>query len=152
MAGIEQVDFGIRQIALERLRTRRDGRGIVSPPDDQNGRLVLAQPRLPRLIRRDIGPVVVQQSGLDLTLAGSRQVRVFVRPGVRVVTFGMRGAEGVTLLGRCKGYEHIQDFRMRFRIGPILRNAAPLGAQALLIDIGILDDKCSEPLRDQCVI
>jgi hypothetical protein len=36
---------------------------------------------------------------------------------------------------------------MRFRINPILRNAAPLGAQALLIDIGILDDKCSQPLR-----
>jgi phosphatidylserine/phosphatidylglycerophosphate/cardiolipin synthase-like enzyme len=33
---------------------------------------------------------------------------------------------------------------MRFRIGPILRNAAPLGAEALLIDIGILDDKCSQ--------
>jgi hypothetical protein len=36
---------------------------------------------------------------------------------------------------------------MRFRIGPILRNAGPLGAQAFLIGIGILDDKRLQPLR-----
>jgi hypothetical protein len=33
MAGVEQMDFGVRQIALERLRTRSDERGIVPPPD-----------------------------------------------------------------------------------------------------------------------
>ena len=32
MAGVEQVDFGIRKIALERLRTGSDERGIVPPP------------------------------------------------------------------------------------------------------------------------
>jgi hypothetical protein len=32
MTGVEQVDFGIRQIALERLRTDSDERGIVPPP------------------------------------------------------------------------------------------------------------------------
>ena len=36
---------------------------------------------------------------------------------------------------------------MCFRIGPVLRNAGPLGAQAFLIDIGILDDKRLQPLR-----
>ncbi len=36
---------------------------------------------------------------------------------------------------------------MRFRIGPILRNGGPLGAQAFLIRIGILDDKRLQPLR-----
>src|SRR5580704_205325 len=36
---------------------------------------------------------------------------------------------------------------MRFRISPIFRNAGPFGAQALLIDIGILNDKCSKPIR-----
>ncbi len=101
MAGVEQMDFGIRQIALERLRAGSDERGIVPPPDHQNRGLVLAQPRLPRRIGRDVCPVVVQQIGLDLALAGSRQVGVLVRPGVRVITFGMRGAEGVTLFGRC---------------------------------------------------
>ena len=36
MAGVEQVDFGIRKIALERLRTGSDERGIVPPPDYQS--------------------------------------------------------------------------------------------------------------------
>ena len=147
MAGVEQVDFAIRQIALERLRTGSDERGIVPPPDHQSRWLVLAQPRLPRRIRSDVCPVVVQQIGLDLALAGSRQVGVLVSPGVRVITFGMRGAEGVTLFGRCERHERIEHFRMRFRIGPILRNAGPLGAQAFLIGIGILDDKRLQPLR-----
>ena len=70
MAGVEQVNFAIRQIALERLRTGSDERGIVPPPDHQNRRLVLAQPRLPRRVRSDVCPVVVQQIGLDLALAG----------------------------------------------------------------------------------
>ena len=35
---------------------------------------------------------------------------------------------------------------MRFRIGPILRNAGPLGTQAFLVGIGILDDKRRHPL------
>src|SRR5580704_17281623 len=36
---------------------------------------------------------------------------------------------------------------MLFRIGPILRNAGPFGAQAFLIRVGILDDKRSKPIR-----
>lgn len=95
--------------------------------------MACARARLPRRIRSDVCPVVVQQIGLDLALAGSRQVGVLVSPGIRVITFGMRGAEGVTLFGRCERHERIEHFRMRFRIGPILRNGGPLGAQAFLI-------------------
>src|SRR5580704_11224819 len=70
-----------------------------------------------------------------------------VGPGIRVITLGMRGAQRVTLFGRRERHERIEHFRVRFRIGPILRNAGPLGAQALLIRIGILDDKRLQPLR-----
>jgi hypothetical protein len=35
---------------------------------------------------------------------------------------------------------------MRFWIGPILRGARPLGAQAFLVDVGVLDDKSLHPL------
>src|ERR1700722_5574749 len=93
MAGIEQVDFGIRQIVLERLSPGGDERGIITTPDHQSWWLAFTQPRLPRRIGRDIGPVVVKQTGLNLALAGVRQMRVLVRPGVRVITFGMRSAE-----------------------------------------------------------
>ena len=59
----------------------------------------------------------------------------------------MRGAERVTLFRRRERHERVEYFSMRFRIGPILRNAGPLGAQAFLIDIGILDDKRPQSLR-----
>src|SRR5262249_6221681 len=36
---------------------------------------------------------------------------------------------------------------MRFRIGPILRDAAPLRAQPFLVGIGILNDESSQALR-----
>ena len=72
---------------------------------------------------------------------------VLVGPGIRVITFGMRGAQRVTLFGRRERHERIEHFRMRFRIGPILRNSGLLGAQAFLIRIGILDDKRLQPLR-----
>jgi hypothetical protein len=36
MSGDEQVDFGIRQIAIERLSPRRNERGIITSPDHQS--------------------------------------------------------------------------------------------------------------------
>ena len=53
----------------------------------------------------------------------------------------------MTLFGRCERHERVEHFGMRFRISPILRNAGPLGAQAFLIRIGILDDERLQPLR-----
>ena len=53
----------------------------------------------------------------------------------------------MTLFGRCERHERVEHFWMGFWIVPVLRNAGPLGVQALLIDISILDDKCSQPFR-----
>ena len=100
MTGVELVDFRIRHVALERFPTGSDERGIVAPPDHQRRRLVLTLPCLPRRVRGDVCPVVVEESGLDFALAGSRQVGVLVRPGVRIITLGTRRAEGVPLFGR----------------------------------------------------
>ena len=100
-----------------------------------------------RGIGSDVCPIVIQRIGLDLVLAGSRQVRVLVSPGVRVITFWMRGAEGVTLFGRCERHERVEHFRVRFRIGPILFNGGPLGAQAFLVSVGVLDDQRLQPPR-----
>ena len=71
MAGLEQMYFSIRQIALVRLCPRGDKRGIVPSPDHQGRRLVLPQPCLPCRIGRDIRPVVVEQICLDLALAAA---------------------------------------------------------------------------------
>ncbi len=48
MASVEQVDCGIRQIELERLRTRGDERGIVPPPRPPKSGACAQQPGLLR--------------------------------------------------------------------------------------------------------
>ena len=50
LAGIEQMDFGVRQIAFKRLSPGSDERGIVPSPHHQGRRLVFTQPCLPRRI------------------------------------------------------------------------------------------------------
>src|SRR5882757_9888811 len=72
MAGVKQVQFGVRQITLVCLRSRSDERGIIPPPDHQGRRLVLAQPCLPRRVRSDVRAIIVEQISLDFALPGSR--------------------------------------------------------------------------------
>ena len=138
MTGVEQMDLGIRKIALESLSPGSNERGIVPSPDYQSRRPVLAQPRLPRWIRGDVRLVVVKQSGLNLVLPGFRQMGVLVSPRIGVVTIRMRGAERMTLFGRRQRYKGIEHLRMRFRIGPIARDTSPLCAEAFLVGIGVL--------------
>ena len=68
--------------------------GSFRPQATRVGGLWCAQPGLPRRVRGDVGAVIVEQIGLDLALARSGQTRVLVGPGVRVVAFRMRRAEG----------------------------------------------------------
>src|SRR5580704_4357865 len=72
MASVEEMDLGVRQIALERLAAWTDERRIVPPPDHQRWWPVLTQPRLPRRIRSNVRLVVVEQIRLDLVLPGPR--------------------------------------------------------------------------------
>src|SRR3984885_12602264 len=74
-------------------------------------------------------------------------MRVLVSPGTRIITFGMRSAECVTLFGRRERHERVEHLRVSFRIGPMLRDAGPLGAQAFLIPFGVWDDKRLQPFR-----
>ena len=45
---------------------RRARRGIVAAPHHQQGRALLARPRLPDRIGRDVGAVVVEKLDLDV--------------------------------------------------------------------------------------
>src|SRR5580704_17444108 len=72
---------------------------------------------------------------------------VLVGPGIGVIALGMRGTQRVTLFGCGTRHKGIEHFRMRFWIGPILRDAGPLCAKALFIGISILDDESLHPLR-----
>lgn len=68
VASVEQMNFRIGQVGAESRRTRRDEGRIVSTPDDQRRRLVVAQPPLPGGVGRHVRTVVVQQARLDLAL------------------------------------------------------------------------------------
>ena len=54
MSGIQQMDLGVGQVAPEGCAARGDEGRIVGAPDDQGRWLVLAQPRLPLRISRNV--------------------------------------------------------------------------------------------------
>src|SRR5208283_2426966 len=70
-----------------------------------------------------------------------------VGPSVRIISLQLRGAGGVTLLGRLPRQERVDHFRMRLRIGPLFRDPSPFGSQAFPVNIGVLDDQSLGPLR-----
>jgi hypothetical protein len=85
VAGVEQVDFGIRQIALERLRTGTDVRGIVPPQTtkirglysrNHACRAVGYTPVVRAAIKAASGRVLATPEGLTVTLVGEPPKRV----------------------------------------------------------------------------
>jgi hypothetical protein len=66
MTGVEQVDFGTRDVALVGCSTRLFERGVVAAPHDDARRLAFAQPRLPKRVGGHVGAIVVEQVALDL--------------------------------------------------------------------------------------
>lgn len=96
MAGVQNVDLGIRNVAgIGQSSRHREGR-IVAAPQDERRRLVGSQPVLPLGIGGDVGAVVVEQVGLDLALSRTRQEGVLVRPAVRIIPIDMRAVADVT--------------------------------------------------------
>ena len=69
VARIDDVHFGVGYIAPIRLRLSHFERRVVTPPHHQQRRLSVTKPLLPTRIVRDIGPVVIEEVGLDVGLA-----------------------------------------------------------------------------------
>lgn len=69
MPGIENMDFGIRQVTSISRRTGDSERSIVFPPEHERRGLVLAQIFLPSRIVFHIGAVVVEEVALNRGLA-----------------------------------------------------------------------------------
>src|SRR5271168_4049657 len=97
VTSVEQMHFGRRHVALIGGRACRREGGIVLSPDDEGRRLLLTKPRLPFRIRSDVGAVIVEEVGLNVCLAGSREKFIFALPGVRIVTLDVRARANVTL-------------------------------------------------------
>jgi hypothetical protein len=85
MTSLENVHFGIGHVAAVCLGLLDLERRVEAAPQNQERRLVTAEPLLPRRIAGDVGSVVIKQVHLDVTLAGTAQEREFVGPEVGVV-------------------------------------------------------------------
>src|SRR5215469_13412912 len=60
VAGVEKTHLGTRNVALERLRTRRQEERVVLPPNRQKRRLVPAEIGLKFRVERDVGLIVAE--------------------------------------------------------------------------------------------
>src|SRR6476620_10895427 len=83
VAGIEETHFRAWNVALERLRARRQEERIVLAPERQEGRLVLAEVLLKHRVKLDVALVVAEEIELDFIGAGTGQIEVVERIAVR---------------------------------------------------------------------
>jgi hypothetical protein len=82
MAGIEQTDFGLRVVALERFRAGRQKERIVLAPHGKKRRARVAKVLLELGVERDIALIVAEQVELDLVVAGPGKKRGVKGPGI----------------------------------------------------------------------
>jgi len=84
VTGIVEADIGVGDVPLERLCARRKEERVVLSPHRQKARLVLAEVRLERWVKRNVALVITEQVQLDLIGSGARQVEVVQRSAVRL--------------------------------------------------------------------
>src|SRR5262245_37073744 len=87
MTGVEHVNLSVGHILTIGLWLREVERAIVSTPDHQHPRLLLAQPGLPLRVGVQIGSIVVEQLALNVSLAGLSEKGKFVGPEIWVIAF-----------------------------------------------------------------
>src|SRR5476649_3086442 len=66
VTGIVEANIGVGDVPLERLCARRKEERIVLSPHRQKARLVLAEVRLKRWVKRNVALVITEQVQLDL--------------------------------------------------------------------------------------
>src|SRR5688572_27693266 len=84
MSGVEQMQFGPREILEVRTCAVRREDHVVLAPDDQRRRLTLAEELLELRVQAQVRAVVVEQVELDLDIARAVQQRLIVQPGARI--------------------------------------------------------------------
>src|SRR2546428_12682192 len=73
MAGVEEADDGVRDVALERLRARRQEERVVLAPHREERRLVSSEIPLEGRVERDVALVVAEQVELHLSRSAPGQ-------------------------------------------------------------------------------
>src|ERR1700722_3220815 len=87
MAGVENVNFCLRNVLAVAFWFAGIEREIVLTPDHQQPRLFLAHPGLPLGVGVDVGAIVVEQIALNVGLPGLIEKIKFIGPEIRVVAF-----------------------------------------------------------------
>src|SRR3984957_21107097 len=83
MSRVEEAHCRVRDVALERLRARRQKEGIVLAPCRQERRLVGAEISLERRIEADVAFIVAEQVKLHVGHSGPGKVKIVERIAVR---------------------------------------------------------------------
>src|SRR5215813_10684363 len=136
-----------KEVAFERLGTRREKEWIVLAPHSQQARLVGAEIRLESWVERDIALVITEQVELQLIGAGPGQIKVI--EGVAVgrnqgrVGYAVRVLP-VSCLRREEGAERC-SVRLR-RVLPIGTDRSPALAETFLVRVAVLRDDGRDPL------
>ena len=95
-----------------------------------------------RRIARDVGPVIVEELGLDPVLARTAEERELVRPEVGVVGAGVGVAAQMPLTGRRERQEVLPQGRLvGLPVGPEGATLVPQGAEPVLVGDRVLDDQ-----------
>src|SRR5581483_9015936 len=126
MAGVEEMDLGIGNIALEGVRARWKKERIVLAPDGEERWTPRAEILLEFRIEGDIALVVTDEIELDLVIPGPCQQCRIQGPGIGRKPFRVRLAVGVLPARRFrreKGTE--RRAVLRRRVLPIRLNGIP---------------------------
>jgi hypothetical protein len=82
VTGVEETHLRARNVALERLRARRQEEGVVFAPNCQERWLVFAEICLKFRVHGDVVLIVAKEIELDFIRAGARQIEVIKRISV----------------------------------------------------------------------
>jgi len=148
VTGVEEVDYGIGNISLERLSAVWQEKRIILSPHRQEAWLVRPEVVLERRVERNVALIIAEQVQLNLVGAGAGQLEVVER----IAVWRKRGHVGDTVrvlparrLGSEKATESLSvGWRRVLPIGP---NRFPAVAQPFLIGVAVLGDDCGEAIR-----
>src|SRR5258705_168571 len=148
VAGIEEMNYGTRNIALESLSALRQKKGIVLSPQSQEAWLVSSEVVLERRVERDIAFVVAEQVQLNLVGAGAGQVEVVERIAIWRNRCHVRYTVRVLPARRPGSEEAAKRLSVgRRRLLPIGANGVPAATPPFLIGVAVLGDDCGEAIR-----
>ena len=76
MAGVDEMQFGVRQVAQIRRRAGSRKDLVVLAPDDEGRQFLLAKERLKFWIERDVRSIIEEEVELDVLVSGTIEQRL----------------------------------------------------------------------------